>query len=112
MVGLCFYSRLIFGWHQVCDAVLNIKHGGTGTKTAFTLVQVLHRLSTITIPSGISSYFTHEVSPVFLRSAFVLNASKNKHACIYKFRAQHLINSLARYSASNSHKKQHLPVSF
>ena len=43
---------------------------GTGTKTAFTLVQVLHRLSTITIPSGISSYFTHEVSPVFLRSAF------------------------------------------
>ena len=31
------------GWHQVCDVVLNIKHGGTGTKTAFTLVQVLHR---------------------------------------------------------------------
>ena len=32
----------IIGWHQGCDAVLNMKHGGTGTKTALTLVQVLH----------------------------------------------------------------------
>ena len=32
MVGLCFYSRLIFGWHQVCDAVLNIKHGVLGLR--------------------------------------------------------------------------------
>ena len=54
------------GWHQVCDAVLNIKHGGTGTKIAFTLVQVLHRL--ITFPSGISSFFAHEVSSVFMIS--------------------------------------------
>ena len=51
---------MVVGWHQVCDVVLNIKHVGTGTKTAFTLVQVLHRLNTI--PSGISSYFI----PVFL----------------------------------------------
>ena len=36
--------------------------GGTQTKTAFTLVQVLHRLSTIL--SGISS-FTHEACSVF-----------------------------------------------
>ena len=50
------------GWHQVCDAVLNIKDGGTGTKTAFTLVQVLHRLSTF--PSGVSSFFAHEVSSI------------------------------------------------
>ena len=26
-------------WNQVCVAVLNIKHGGTGTKTAFNFVQ-------------------------------------------------------------------------
>ena len=32
----------IIGRHQVCDAVLNMKHEGTGTKTALTLVQVLH----------------------------------------------------------------------
>ena len=55
------------GWHQVCDAVLNIKHGVTGTKTAFTLVQVLHRL--ITFPCGISSFFfAHEVSSGFVIS--------------------------------------------
>ena len=59
---------------SVCDSVLNIKHGGTGTCTAFTLAQVLHRLSTI--PSGLSSYFTHKVFRV-LRLAFVLNASKS-----------------------------------
>ena len=63
------------GWHQVCDAVLNIKHGGTGTKTAFTLIQVLHRLSTI--PSGISSYFTQEVSSAFTISFCAPNASKS-----------------------------------
>ena len=57
---LCF--RLASGQ---CDVLL-IKYQtwGTGTKTALTLVQVLHRLSTI--PSGKSSYFTrHEVSSVF-----------------------------------------------
>ena len=51
------------GWHQVRDAVLNTKHRGTGIYTAFTLVQVLHKLSTFL--SGISSFFAHEVSSVF-----------------------------------------------
>ena len=51
------------GWHQGCDGILNIKNGGAGTERAFTLVQVLHLESTI--PSGISSYFTHKVSSVF-----------------------------------------------
>ena len=57
---------------STCDAVLDIKHkggeGGTGTKTAFTFIQVLHRLSPI--PSGISSYFTHEISSVFTISFY------------------------------------------
>ena len=48
---------------SICDAVLNIKHGGTRAKTAFTLVQVLRRLSTF--PSDISSFFADEVSSVF-----------------------------------------------
>ena len=67
----------IFSWHQVGDVLL-IKYQtwGTGTKTALTLVQVLHRLSTI--PSGISGYILLVTKyPVFLRSAFVLNASKS-----------------------------------
>ena len=54
------------GWHQVCDAVLNIKHGGTGTKTALTLVQVSLILSTF--PSGISSFFAQEVPSGFVIS--------------------------------------------
>ena len=58
---MCLLLRFFVG--QVCDAVLNIKHGGIGTKTAFTLVQVLHRMSTF--PSGISSFFAHEVSSGF-----------------------------------------------
>ena len=68
------------GWHQVCDAVLNIKHGGTETKTAFTLVQVLQRL--ITFPCGISSFFLLKKYPLFLWSASVLNASKGTNTLV------------------------------
>ena len=82
---------MVVGWHHVCDVVLNIKHVGTGTKTGFTLVQVLHRLNTI--PSGISSYFTHEVSSVFTIS-FSYSMPVKVQARLYKFRAQYLITDL------------------
>lgn len=80
---------MVVGWHHICGAVLNIKHVGTRTKkTAFTFVQVLQTLSTV--PSDISSYFTHEVSSVFTIS-FSYSMPVKVQARLFKFRAQHLI---------------------
>ena len=65
---------LILGWHQGCDAVLNIKHGGTGTKTAFTLVQFY--IDRVLFHLGYQVILLAKY-PVFLQSAFVLSASKS-----------------------------------
>ena len=65
------------------------------------LVQVLNTLSTI--PSGISSHFSHEVCSVFTIS-FSYSMPVKVQTRLYKFRAQYLIDSFARYLAINSHK--------
>ena len=67
---------------SACDAVLDIKHGGWGVGGGCLLGlrqplpwhKVLHRLSTI--PFGLSSYFTRELSSAFMIT-FYTRASKS-----------------------------------
>ena len=90
MVGLYFYSRLIFGWHHVCDAVLNIKHGVMGLRQPLPLYKfyidwVLFRLA-------YQDILFKKYRSVFTISLYSMPVKVQ--ARLYKFRAQHLITHL------------------